>query len=124
MITKAETTEHSSITYKLRAPGVSEHAIYFTIVGDKPDALFINSKSMESFQWITALMTSYSRQIDSGTNINSIINDMKETFNPDGSYIIPDGSGRKVHSLVHHLGLILDGHVNGKDANVRPIKNG
>ncbi len=122
MTTKAETTELSSITYKLRAPGVSEHAIYFTIVGDKPDALFINSKSMESFQWITALMTSYSRQIDSGASINNIINDMKETFNPDGSYIIPDGSGRKVHSLVHHLGLILDEHINGKDKNVRPIK--
>jgi len=101
-----------SKTYKLRAPdNVSRHAIYFTIVGDRgPERFFVNSKEMESFQWIIALMTSYSRQIGAGVHVNEIIRDMKGTFDPNGAYFIPDGSGREVNSLVHHLGLILEEH--------------
>ena len=102
-------------TYKLRAPGITNHAIYFTIVGnDKPEAFLINSKEMISFQWITALMTSYSKQLRNGTSVNEIINDMKQTFDPRGSYIIPDGTNREVNSVVHHLGLILEQHVKTK----------
>lgn len=104
-----ETTVLSSKTYKLKAPAVTEYSIYFTIVDSS--CFFINCKELESFQWITALMTSYSRQIKSGTDIHDIIADMKETFQPGGNYHIPDGSGREVHSLVHHLGLILEAHV-------------
>jgi hypothetical protein len=103
--------ERPSRTYKLRAPGISDHALYFTVVGESiPEAFFINSKELESFQWITSLMTSYHRQVKAGTPIESIINDMKETFDPNGLYIIPDGTGREVHSVVHHLGLILEYH--------------
>ena len=120
--------ERPSRTYKLRAPGISDHALYFTIVGEStPEAFFINSKELESFQWITSLMTSYHRQVEEyidnisivgPVNINAIkrfrlqkiIEDMKETFDPNGSYIIPDGTGREVHSVVHHLGLILENH--------------
>ena len=57
-------------------------------------------------------MTSISRQLESGTPVENIIKDMKETFDPGGSYIIPDGSGREAHSVVHHLGLILEQHAN------------
>lgn len=71
----------------------------------------INSKDMSSFQWITGLMTSWSRQIEAGVPIDNLINDMKNTFQPGGDYIIPDGSGRKAHSVVHHLGLILEQHI-------------
>jgi len=99
-------------TYKLRAPGISEHAAYFTIAGNPPELFFLNSKEMESFQWIVALMTSYTRQLRVGIDIKTIIEDMKRTFDPGGAYIIPDGSGRQVNSLVHHLGLILEQHIN------------
>ena len=103
-----------SKTYKIRTPDdISEYAIYFTIVGDSfVEAFFINSKEMNSFQWVTALMTSFSRQLAHGTSINELIADMKDTFDPNGSYFIPDGSGRKANSLVHHLGLVLEQHVN------------
>lgn len=105
-------------TYKVVTP-LSEHAIYFTVVGNpNPIAFFINSKEMESFQWITALMTSYSKQIKAGIELNDIINDMKETFDPSGSYIIPDGSGRKVNSIVHHLGLIIEQHSKTDFTNI------
>ena len=99
-----------SNTYKLR-PGVEDESpIYFTIVGGaKPESFFINTKKIESYQWITALMTSYSRQIDRGCAIENIINDMKEVFDVNGSYFIPGGD--KVNSIVHHLGLILEKHI-------------
>ena len=99
-------------TYKFRSPGVSDHAGYFIIVGEPiPEAFFINSKEMKSFQWISALMTSYSRQLRAGIDARNIIEDMKGTFDPGGSYIIPDGTNREVNSVVHHLGLILEEHM-------------
>lgn len=112
-----------SFTYKLKAPGISVHAIYLTIVGGgEPEAFFVNSKEMESFQWITALMTSYSRQMSAGVPIEEIITDMKGTFDPNGSYFIEGGA--QVHSVVHHLGLVLERHMEhiiatwGDDDNV------
>ncbi len=107
--------QKQSTTYKLRT-GVSDHALYFIIVGDKkPSAFFINSKELESFQWITALMTAYHREINAGVKIESIIKDMKESFDPNGKYIIPDGSGVQVNSVIHHLGLVLEKHISITD---------
>lgn len=102
----------ASRTYKLKSPGISDHAGYFTIAGEGSSIeLFLNSKEMGSFQWIIALMTSYSKQISYGVPIQEVVDDMKEVFDPNGSYIIPDGTGRKVNSVVHHLGLILEEHL-------------
>jgi len=107
-----ETEEFPGKTYKLQSPGISDHAAYFTIAGEPdPEIFFFNSKEMESFQWIVGKMTDMSRLIEAGVPIEEIINDMKETFDPGGAYIIPDGSGRKVNSVVHHLGLILEKHI-------------
>ena len=120
-----ETKQFPGKTYKLRAPGVSEHAAYFTIAGDPPEMFFFNSKEMESFQWITGKMTDMSRLLEEGKllednglrkpglSLEKVIDDMKETFQPGGDYIIPDGTGRKVNSVVHHLGLILEQHIRG-----------
>jgi len=115
-----------SATYKLRAPTITDHAIYFTVVGEgKPIAFFLNSKSMESFALVTGLMTSYHRYINDGGDIKNIIADMKENFDPKGKYIIPKKSKcvnfpvdvpREAHGLIHHLGLILEYHVNHHQA--------
>lgn len=104
-----------SVTYKLRSPLV-EQAMYFTIVGEpKPIAFFINSKNMDSFQWITAFMTSISKQINADIPIENIIEDMKNTFDPNGDYTIL-GSNEKVNGIVHHLGLIIEKHVKSMEA--------
>ncbi|MBQ60535.1 MAG: hypothetical protein CMQ19_00520 [Gammaproteobacteria bacterium] len=105
--------EAPSITFKLKFPeDVLRHAMYFTIVGgEEPTALFINCKEMDAFQWITALMTSYSRQLHRGVSIGEIAQDMCETFAPNGRYIIPDGSGRGASSVVHHLGIVLQDYI-------------
>jgi len=104
-----------SATYKLETPGISDHAIYFTIAGEnQPEAFFINSKEMPSFQWVFALMESYSLLLQNGVTIEKLIEIMKGVFDPNGKYIIPDGTGREAHSVVHHLGLVLEEHVKSK----------
>lgn len=103
-----------SKTYELKASLITRFPIFFTIVGgDTVEWFFVNTKEMESFQWITALMTSYSKRLEGGCDIAIIIDEMKETFQPNGAYFLEDGSGREVRSLVHHLGLVLEGHVYG-----------
>lgn len=66
---------------------------------------------MDSFQWITSKMTDISRMMKNNIPIEDIIQDMKETFQPGGNYIIPKSGGVEVHSVVHHLGLILEKHM-------------
>ena len=109
-----------SSTYKFRVPE-SDRAVYLTIVdsGDrtKVKSIFVNSSEMSSFQWVTALMTSYSRQIRSGEKVESIIQDMKESFDPNGGYTVPGkkdalGNQLEVRSIVHHIGILLEEHIN------------
>lgn len=99
-----------STTYKLRTP-TSPHAIYFTVVrcAGAVTGLFVNSKEMGSHEWVTALMTSYVRQINQGRSIQEVITDMKETFDPKGDYHVPKLG--KVHGFIHHLGLLLEREV-------------
>lgn len=105
-------TPESSRTYKLSAPTIiGDHALYFTIVGGgTPTKMFINCKKVDDFQYLTPLMVAYTRQLKNGVPVDSVVHDMCETFDPRGSYFIPDGSGREVNSLIHHLGLVLRQH--------------
>ena len=108
---KDECSPTPGVTIKLRAPPhVSEHAIYFTIAGNM---LFVNSKEMESIQWITALFTSYSRRLNDGVAVKEIVKDMKEAFDPSGSYEIPGSGGVEVNGIIHHLGLVLEKYYGG-----------
>ena len=115
--------EHdNSRTYKIRT-GNSDSAIYFTIVGGvKPVAFFFNSREMGSFPWVIGKMTDMSRLLEAGVPIGAIIKDMEETFDPGGDYIIPDGTGRKVNSVVHHLGLVIGRHM--RESIEMGVKNG
>lgn len=113
---------YQNITYTIKMPeDISKHTIYFTIVGNNK-MFFINCKSMDSFQWITNLMTSWSRSIENGVELEDIITDAKETFDPNGSYIIP-GTNIHVNSILHHIGLILELHIgveNGLNYTSQP----
>ena len=101
---------YTNVTYKIKVPeDISKHAIYFTIVGNNK-MFFINCKSMESFQWITSLMSSWSRSIEAGVEIEDIIKDCKEIFDPNGAYIIP-GTHINVNSVLHHIALVLELHI-------------
>ena len=106
------------VTYKLKPP-IIEEAIYLTINSAevrgqlRPVELFINSKNMESFQWIsliTRLVSAHMRTADEFPHF--VIDEMLETYDPHGGYFIP-GSGLKANSIVAHIGHILREHCRG-----------
>ena len=112
-------------TYKIKPP-IIEEAVYITINDAEVDGqlrpieVFINSKHMESFQWIsctTRLLSASFRQ--DGPFPDFIIGELLETFDPKGAYFIP-GTGKKVNSIVAHIGMILEEHC--KEIGLLPVK--
>src|SRR5690606_9884772 len=83
-------------TYKIKSPLV-EHAMYVTIndivlnAGSeheqrRPFEIFINSKSMEHFQWIVALTRIMSAVFRKGGDVTFLVDEMKAVFDPKGGY--------------------------------------
>ena len=88
-------------TYKIKSPLV-EHAMYVTIndivlnAGTehelrRPFEIFINSKSMEHFQWIVALTRIMSAVFRKGGDVTFLVDEMKAVFDPRGGYFKAGG---------------------------------
>lgn len=106
-------------TYKIKSPLV-EHAMYVTIndivlnAGTqhelrRPFEVFINSKSMEHFQWIVALTRIMSAVFRKGGDVTFIVEEMKAVFDPKGGYF--KAGGVYMPSLVAELGTIVEDHL-------------
>ncbi|MCW4456585.1 hypothetical protein OK348_17545 [Flavobacterium sp. MXW15] len=106
-------------TYKIKSPLV-EHAFYVTIndivlnAGTehelrRPFEIFINSKSMEHFQWIVALTRIMSAVFRKGGDVTFIVDEMKAVFDPKGGYF--KAGGVYMPSLVAELGSIVEEHM-------------
>ncbi|MGV8959915.1 MAG: NrdJb [Stenotrophomonas sp.] len=106
-------------TYKIKSPLV-EHAFYVTIndivlnAGSeheqrRPFEIFINSKSMEHFQWIVALTRIMSAVFRKGGDVTFIVDEMKAVFDPKGGYF--KAGGVYMPSLVAELGYIVEEHM-------------
>ncbi|QIK80532.1 NrdJb [Lysobacter sp. HDW10] len=106
-------------TYKVKSPLV-EHAMYVTIndivlnAGTehemrRPFEVFINSKSMEHFQWIVALTRIMSAVFRKGGDVTFIVDEMKAVFDPKGGYY--KSGGVYMPSLVAELGSIVEDHL-------------
>jgi hypothetical protein len=106
-------------TYKIKSPMV-EHAMYVTIndivlnLGTehelrRPFEIFINSKSMEHFQWIVALTRIMSAVFRKGGDVAFLVEEMKAVFDPKGGYYKPGGV--YMPSLVAELGAIVETHL-------------
>jgi len=106
-------------TYKIKSPLV-EHAMYVTIndivlnAGTehelrRPFEVFINSKSMEHFQWIVALTRIMSAVFGEGGDVTFIVDEMKAVFDPKGGYY--KAGGVYMPSLVAELGSIVEDHL-------------
>ena len=106
-------------TYKIKSPLV-EHAMYVTIndivlnAGTehehrRPFEIFINSKSMEHFQWIVALTRIMSAVFRKGGDVTFIVDEMKAVFDPRGGYF--KAGGVYMPSLVAELGSIVEDHL-------------
>ena len=106
-------------TYKIKSP-LAEHAMYVTIndivlnAGSeheqrRPFEIFINSKSMEHFQWIVALTRIMSAVFRKGGDVTFIVDEMKAVFDPKGGYF--KAGGVYMPSLVAELGAIVEDHL-------------
>ena len=106
-------------TYKVKSPLV-EHAMYVTIndivlnAGTehelrRPFEVFINSKSMEHFQWIVALTRIMSAVFRKGGDVTFLVEEMKAVFDPRGGYF--KAGGVYMPSLVAELGSIVEDHL-------------
>jgi hypothetical protein len=106
-------------TYKIKSPLV-EHAMYVTIndivlnAGTehelrRPFEVFINSKSMEHFQWIVALTRIMSAVFRKGGDVTFLVEEMKAVFDPKGGYF--KAGGMYMPSLVAELGSIVEDHL-------------
>jgi hypothetical protein len=106
-------------TYKIRTPH-TEHALYVT-VNDiilnpgtehelrRPFEIFINSKSMEHFQWIVALTRIVSAVFRKGGDVTFLVEELRSVFDPRGGYF--KKGGRFVPSLVAEIGDVLEHHL-------------
>jgi hypothetical protein len=106
-------------TYKIKSPLV-EHAMYVTIndivlnAGSeheqrRPFEIFINSKSMEHFQWIVALTRIMSAVFRKGGDVTFLVDEMRAVFDPKGGYF--KAGGVYMPSLVAELGAIVEDHL-------------
>lgn len=110
-------------TYKLNAHGAYDTAIYVTINnvetkhGVRPFEIFIASRQMESFQWIsiaTRLMSAVMRQQCAAPNWSPfIIEECLETFDPGKQYFSRHYTGQYMNSVVQEIGFILREHCEG-----------
>ncbi len=106
-------------TYKIKSPLV-EHAMYVTIndivlnagtehESRRPFEIFVNSKSMEHFQWIVALTRIMSAVFRKGGDVTFLVEEMKAVFDPRGGYF--KAGGVYMPSLVAELGAIVEDHL-------------
>ncbi|GBO89168.1 TSCPD domain-containing protein [Marinobacter salsuginis] len=118
-----ETLERPEIlmgtTYKLKPP-VAEHAMYITINDmilnegtaneqRRPYEVFINSKAMEHYQWITALTRLLSACFRKGGDIKFLTEELRSVYDPNGGYF--KKGGVFMPSLVADLGAVIEKHL-------------
>jgi len=105
-------------TYKIKTP-LTEHALYVTINDivlnpdtphekRRPFEIFINSKSMEHFQWVVALTRVISAVFRKGGDVTFLVEELHSVFDPRGGYF---KKGKYTPSLVADLGDVIERHL-------------
>ncbi len=106
-------------TYKIKPP-VSEHALYITIndiilnentdhESRRPYEIFINSKSMEHFQWVIALTRVISAVFRKGGDVTFLVEELSSVHDPNGGYY--KKGGVYMPSLVAEIASIIEKHM-------------
>lgn len=101
-------------TYKIKPP-ISEHAFYITINDmvldgkSHPYEIFINSKNMEHYQFITALTRIISAVFRKGGEIGFLVEELKAVFDPRGGYF--QAGGKFIPSLIAEIGSVIERHL-------------
>lgn len=120
-----------STTYKIQPTDGATKPIYITVSDHmvegelRPFEVFINGADAGGFQFvqITARLLS-SRLQEPGPLPSFLIDELKEAFDASGGYLVkeawlrPGGRQRRVPSVIAHIGLVLEYHIEGlKKAN-------
>ena len=107
-------------TYKLKTPEhVSEHSLFITINDiilnegtvhetRRPFEIFINSKSLEHYQWIVALTRIISAVFRKGGDVTFLVEELRSVFDPKGGYW---NKGKYVPSLIAEIGNAIETHL-------------
>jgi cytochrome c553 len=106
-------------TYKIKTP-VADHALYITINDiilnedtehekRHPYEIFINSKSMEHFQWVTALTRVISACFRKGGDVSFLVDELCSVYAPDGGYF--KKGGVFMPSMVADIGDVIRKHM-------------
>ena len=107
-------------TYKLKTPEhVSEHSLFITINDiilnegtvhetRRPFEIFINSKSLEHYQWIVALTRIISAVFRKGGDVTFLVEELRSVFDPKGGYW---NKGKYVPSLIAEIGNVIEQHL-------------
>jgi len=106
-------------TYKIKPP-MTDQAYYITInnsILDKgtdhekvvPFEIFVNSKNVEHFMWITALTRVLSAVFRKGDDASFLVEELRAVFDPLGGYY--KKGGLYCPSLVAEIGIILEIHL-------------
>jgi len=106
-------------TYKVKTP-LTEHALYVTINDivlnrgtphelRRPFEVFINSKSMDHFQWIVALTRIVSAVFRKGGDVTFLVEELRSVFDPRGGYF--KKGGKFMPSLVAEIGDVIEQHL-------------
>lgn len=105
-------------TYKIKTP-LTDHALYVTINDivlnegtehekRRPFEIFINSKSMEHFQWVVALTRVISAVFRKGGDVTFLVEELHSVFDPRGGYF---KKGKYTPSLVAEIGDVIECHM-------------
>src|SRR5690554_2955534 len=106
-------------TYKIKPP-IAEHAMYITIndiilnedtdhESRQPYEVFINSKSMEHFQWVIALTRVISAVFRKGGDLTFLVEELRSVYDPNGGYF--KKGGIFMPSLVAEIGAVIEKHM-------------
>src|SRR5438105_6845783 len=75
----------------------------------RPFEVFINSKSMDHFQWIVALTRIMSAVFRKGGDVTFLVEEMKAVFDPRGGYF--KAGGVYMPSIVAEIGAVVEEHL-------------
>jgi hypothetical protein len=106
-------------TYKIKPP-VADHAMYITINDillnedtdhekRMPYEIFINSKSMEHYQWVIALTRVISAVFRKGGDITFLVDELCSVYDPNGGYY--KKGGVYMPSLVAEISSVIKRHM-------------
>jgi hypothetical protein len=106
-------------TYKIKPPQ-SDNALYITINDivlnegtdhetRQPYEMFINSKSMEHYQWVVAVTRVISAIFRKGGDVIFLVEELASVYDPNGGYY--KKGGKFMPSLVAEIGSIVEKHM-------------